>query len=628
MEIWGGLECTINRVGDDYFDQLLYSGYYDRSDDLRHICDLGITKIRYPLLWEKYAPVKGVPIDWRLAEQDLYYLNRRQVDVIAGLVHHGSGPNYVNIDNDSFSEGLAAYALKVATKFPWIKYYTPVNEPLTTARFCGLYGLWYPHAADTRDFLKILVHECKATIMAMNAIRTVNADAQLVFTEDLGYTHSTIDLQDQADYENHRRWLSIDLICGKVIPAHPLWEHMIGQGISISDLEYFIKHPMKPDILGFNYYITSERFIDTRLDLYPVDNHGGNGCLAYADTEAIRSNTSILGAEQLLREAWQRYDIPMAITEAHINCGREDQLRWLQLCWDTATILKNDNIDIRGVTAWAMFGAHGWNKLLTGPPGEYESGVFELRSGKLRPTALANMVNGFAKSQPFTHPLLKAPGWWEKTSSPFPIQPLMLITCDLLLINTFTKICLARGIYGITIPVEELSNMNYNKLKQVIIRNDPWGIINEVDMHIYDDPERNIPPETLGLNVAILCNNEDIKLLTFSKIFKRDETINYYFSKDDDLTCNNLYWMVKSKFDEQLLILNSNTLVIRPALFINAINSELIHTDNFNLETPNESTLHKCIDYMIDDEYGIWYINNEGLYTWPDLTREIMLYQN
>jgi dTDP-4-dehydrorhamnose reductase len=34
MEIWAGLECTINRVGDHYFDQLDYSGHWNRSEDV------------------------------------------------------------------------------------------------------------------------------------------------------------------------------------------------------------------------------------------------------------------------------------------------------------------------------------------------------------------------------------------------------------------------------------------------------------------------------------------------------------------------------------------------------------------------------------------------------------------
>ena len=55
LQIWGGVECTINRVGNQYFDQLEYSGHYHRSEtDLELIASLGIKMLRYPVLWETY----------------------------------------------------------------------------------------------------------------------------------------------------------------------------------------------------------------------------------------------------------------------------------------------------------------------------------------------------------------------------------------------------------------------------------------------------------------------------------------------------------------------------------------------------------------------------------------------
>jgi aspartyl/glutamyl-tRNA(Asn/Gln) amidotransferase C subunit len=45
----------------------------------------------------------------------------------------------------------------LAERFPWLEWYTPVNEPLTTARFSGLYGVWYPHARDDRSFARMLI---------------------------------------------------------------------------------------------------------------------------------------------------------------------------------------------------------------------------------------------------------------------------------------------------------------------------------------------------------------------------------------------------------------------------------------------------------------------------------------
>ncbi|RYZ66359.1 MAG: hypothetical protein EOP08_05045, partial [Proteobacteria bacterium] len=51
-ELWGGVECTINRVGDRWFDQLADNGHRQCLDDLDRFAGLGIRGLRFPLLWE------------------------------------------------------------------------------------------------------------------------------------------------------------------------------------------------------------------------------------------------------------------------------------------------------------------------------------------------------------------------------------------------------------------------------------------------------------------------------------------------------------------------------------------------------------------------------------------------
>ena len=224
-EIWGGIECTINRVNDRFFDQLQYSQHYKRDTDIIRIADLGIKKIRYPILWEKHQPCPGKEIDWRWTERRLHLLREKNIEVIGGLVHHGSGPSFTNLLDENFPFLLAEYAKSVAEKFPWLHYYTPINEPLTTARFSGLYGLWYPHATNGKSFAIMLLNELKGIVLAMKEIRKINPQAQLVQTEDLGKTYSTKKLAYQARFENERRWLTFDLLCGKVNEHHTMWKY-------------------------------------------------------------------------------------------------------------------------------------------------------------------------------------------------------------------------------------------------------------------------------------------------------------------------------------------------------------------------------------------------------------------
>src|SRR5215207_1436614 len=42
LELWGGVECTVNRVGDRYFDQVERTGHASRDSDLDLIAGLGV----------------------------------------------------------------------------------------------------------------------------------------------------------------------------------------------------------------------------------------------------------------------------------------------------------------------------------------------------------------------------------------------------------------------------------------------------------------------------------------------------------------------------------------------------------------------------------------------------------
>jgi dTDP-4-dehydrorhamnose reductase len=415
LELWGGIECTINRVGDRFFSQLERSGHIWRSDDLDRIAALGIRTLRYPVLWEQLAPESLDEIDWRWADERLGRLRELSIRPIVGLVHHGSGPRYTDLTDPEFAAKLARFAGALAERYPWLDAFTPINEPLTTARFSGLYGHWYPHGCDELTFARCFLNQIRAVVLAMRAIREVNPGAQLVQTEDLGKTFATPRLQYQADFENERRWITWDLLCGKVGPDHRMSHHMRWLGIADEEIAWFATNPCPPQIVGVNYYVTSERFLDEKLSTYPPETHGGNGRDRYVDVAAVRArDEGLLGPNRLLREVCKRYSLPVAVTEAHLGCSRPEQLRWLNEMWESAKALRADDFDVCAVTAWSLLGAHDWDTLLTRQNGHYESGAFDLRGVTPRPTAIARMIRELSASAEFHHPALSVPGWWHR----------------------------------------------------------------------------------------------------------------------------------------------------------------------------------------------------------------------
>ncbi|WP_411274578.1 family 1 glycosylhydrolase [Daejeonella sp.] len=659
LETWGGLECTINRVGDSYLDQMEYSGHYDRPADLHSFAELGISKIRYPVLWEKHQPFKHSNIDWRPTSNQLNELLNRDIEPIAGLVHHGSGPAYVNFFDESFTRGLAAYASSVAERFPFLKYYTPVNEPLTTARFCGLYGLWYPHCTDDVSFLKILMSECKGTVLAMQAIRKVNKEAKFIYTEDLGKTHSTSLLKYQADFENHRRWLGSDLLCGRVDSYHPLYKYLKKYGVTDNELQFFINNSCPPDILGLNYYVTSERYLDHRTARFPSNNIGSNNKHRYADVEVVRvGNVEATGAAGLLKGAWERYRLPLAITEAHLHCSREDQLRWLSALWITAKKLRTEGVDIRAVTFWALLGSFGWNKLLVKPKGDYESGIYDIRSSSPRPTVLSKLVRAFSKGEDYKHPVLYDKGWWEmdnrvlynkqtslkSVQSIYRSRPLMIIGKTGTLGFAFGQTCIQRNIHHHLLDRQVADITSAEQIEFIIRQYKPWAVINAAGyVRVEDaesDPESCYKSNTAGpAIIAELCLKYAVKLVIFSSDLVFDGSREGRYLEKDPVNPLNVYGASKARAEYAVLRINPDALIIRTSAFfgpwddynfVAGVLKALKEGREFNAEidvlvspTYVPDLAENTLNLLLDDESGIWHLSNDGATSWANLALEV-----
>ena len=140
LELWVGPECSVTRIGDDFRDQMKATGHASRISDIDAFAQAGARAVRYPILWEQTAPDENGEPRWDFADERLGAIRSHGLRPIVGLLHHGSGPRHTDLLDPEFPRKLARYAASVARRFPWIDAWTPVNEPLTTSRFSGLYG--------------------------------------------------------------------------------------------------------------------------------------------------------------------------------------------------------------------------------------------------------------------------------------------------------------------------------------------------------------------------------------------------------------------------------------------------------------------------------------------------------
>ncbi len=414
LEMWGGVECTVNRVGDGWFDQLDRSGFRERCEaDLERIAELGIRVLRVGVLWEQVTAT-----GWEFPDRMLGAMRGLGIRPIVTLLHHGSGPQGTDLLDPEFGDKLAAFAGEVAQRYPWVMDWTPVNEPQTTGRFACLYGHWYPHRRDMASYMRALVNEIRGVVLAMRTIRETVPEARLVHTEDGGSIAATPGLREMREVYASRRWLGTDLLCGMVGREHRLWDFLLWHGLSEAEVLWFAENPSPPSVLGMNYYVTSDRLLDERTELYPPGLAGGDtGCERLVDIEAVRvASTELPGAGAVLREAWERYGLPVAITEAHLGCTPEEQVRWLAEVWRDAEAVRVDGVDVRAVTAWAVLGSYNWASLCTQNSGTYEPGVWDVADGIVRETRLTRLVRELACGERPTDEALAGVGWWRKGS--------------------------------------------------------------------------------------------------------------------------------------------------------------------------------------------------------------------
>jgi dTDP-4-dehydrorhamnose reductase len=668
LELWAGVECTVNRVGDDYSDQLERNGHAVRPKDLERLAELGVRTIRYPILWERTAPNALDSLDWSWADERLQSLQRLGLTPIIGLVHHGSGPRYTSLLDPKFPEKLASFAAAVAQRYPWATDYTPVNEPLTTARFSCLYGHWYPHHREPLMFARALLNECRAVTLSMQAIRKFNPTARLIQTEDLGKTFSTPTLAYQAEFENERRWLTFDLLCGRVVPDSPMWDYFRWLGIPAGELEWFLENPIPPDVLGVNHYLTSERFLDERVIRYPACFHGGNGRHVYADVEAVRvCAEGVAGPKAVLREAWERYHLPLAITEVHLGCTREEQLRWLNEVWNAAVESRAEHIDVRAVTAWAAFGAYDWNSLLTRSSDSYEPGVFDLRSPAPRPTALAKQILSIASGKEFDHPTLDAPGWWHRldrlcyppvTRRPQDVsfsvgttrtsgeagRPLIITGATGTLGQAFARICGKRGLAYHLLSRRQLDIADPASVSVALDQYQPWAIINAAGYVRVDDAESEpeiCRRENVAGPVALAraCAVRGLPLMTFSSDLVFDGLKTTPYVESDIASPLNIYGKSKAEAEARVLDEFPAALVIRTSAFFGPWDSfNFVHlvvdklANGKSFVAANDISIsptyvpdlvNAALDLLIDEEQGIWHLSNPAIITWADFARLI-----
>lgn len=145
---------TIKRV-----DELDKTGHYQHwKEDFGLVREMGIDVLRYgpPYYRVHLGPGR---YDWSFADLAFTELRRLGVTPIADLCHFGVPDWLGDFQNPEFPDFFAEYARAFAERFPWISFYTPVNEIYVTANFSARLGLWNERLSTDRAFVTAITHK-------------------------------------------------------------------------------------------------------------------------------------------------------------------------------------------------------------------------------------------------------------------------------------------------------------------------------------------------------------------------------------------------------------------------------------------------------------------------------------
>jgi dTDP-4-dehydrorhamnose reductase len=334
-----------------------------------------------------------------------------------------------------------------------------------------------------------------------------------------------------------------------------------------------------------------------------------------------------------LSEAWKRYHMPVVATEVHLGCTREDQVRWLLEAWNAAQELRADGQDIRAITVWALLGSMDWSSLLVSRREHYESGAFDVRSGRPRRTAVANAARSLAKRGSYSHPVLNGAGWWRRNDRYFDDRsganqtecangPRILIAAsnECAFASMFADICRARGL-----PCSLLSwpdDIDPTHVAEQIADMQAWALIN------LDAPLMRLAPDSRdgsfrcsvarAKHLAHACAVARIPLVHVSSHLVFDGKIGGPYTENDLVApdCATSCELIAA--ERAVLGRCADCLVVRAGPLFGLVDDNAASFEGGNepasLVSPTfaPDLVNAALDLLIDGERGVWHLANRG----------------
>lgn len=321
------------------------------NEDLNQLVGDGIRTFRCCIPWHRVEQVQGA-YDWSWLDPYLAAVRERGLDPIVDPLHHTSFPAWLDggFADPRFAEAYLAFLRAFALRYPWVKSYTIINEPLVTAWFCGHCGVWQPRLTGHGNFVPMILAVCRVIRRASAMLSALVEGVRFVHVDSCE-KHYALDEASLAHalFENERRFLVVDLILGKVDAAHPLRPYLLRHGASEAEIDAFADHPARIDVLGLDYYSHSE--------------------LAWRQGGAVRETRhAVQGFAAIGLEYARRYRLPVMLSETNLRGEVADRITWLKYmaleCERLAAALEPLGVPFLGFCWYPYIDSTDWSSLV------------------------------------------------------------------------------------------------------------------------------------------------------------------------------------------------------------------------------------------------------------------------
>jgi beta-glucosidase/6-phospho-beta-glucosidase/beta-galactosidase len=280
---------------------------------------------------------------------------------IIDLCHFGVPAWLGNLQNPDIGKALQEYAAAFAERFPWVRFYTPVNEMYVCARMSALDGLWNEQLHDEGAYGRAAWNLADASIRMSDALLERRPDAILINGESSEFYQPCCpdpEIEKIAKAANERRFLPLDLIFAHKL-SPDMHELLYAQGISTADIEKRERRKVpRRSILGVDYYEWNERLIDR-------EGHA-------------RALGELFGWYVIASQYWQRYRRPMMHTETN-KMDAHGAARWLWRQWHNVQLLAKSGVPLVGFTWYSLTDQIDWSIGIAEAIGlVYPVGLFDL----------------------------------------------------------------------------------------------------------------------------------------------------------------------------------------------------------------------------------------------------------